>query len=469
MSFLRVIGLLLLCIAISPEITAQQSAKKKPNIIIIIGDDCTFSDLPLYGGTNVKTPRIDKLAAEGLVFNKAYLSMAMCAPSRAELYTGLYPMSNGVCWNHGTARTGVKGMAQYLKPLGYRVGLAGKTHINPQSVYQFEKVAGVTGNSVAAESDFDPAGVTEFVNRDHQNPFCLVVAFTSPHVPWTVGNPAHFDPKTIQLPPHAADTKEMREDFTKYLAEIEVLDNQVGQVLDILDTSGEAENTVVIFTSEQGAQMPGAKWTNYDIGTHTAFVMKWPGPIKAGRRTDALMQYCDVLPTLVDIAGGSSTDQAFDGSSLLAVLQAKTEKHRDYVYFMHNNVPEGPPYPIRAVSDGTHTYIRNLMPENIYVEKHVMGELNWHTYWPSWMYGSADNARTFFLLNRYLHRPAEELYDLVTDPGSFTNRIQDKKLTSVKQRLSTKLDAWMKAEHDPGKILDQPDYEQAAKSGKHKL
>lgn len=448
---------------------AQIESNSKPNILIIMGDDCTYSDLTLYGGTNVKTPNIDRLASQGLTFNRAYLSEAMCAPCRAELNTGLYPMKNGVCWNHSATRTEVKGTGQYLKALGYRAGLCGKTHIKPESVYQFEKIEGITSNAVADFAEFDPTQIEEFINRDKENPFFLLATFTSPHVPWTVGDPSHFNPDKIKLPPHMADTKATRVDFCKYLAEIEVLDKQIGMLLDVLEKSGEAENTLVIFTSEQGAQMPGVKWTNWDVGVHTGFMVKWPGKVEAGRRTDALIQYCDVLPTLIDIAGGNSSTEVFDGTSFLQVLQGEKEEHRDYVYFMHNNIPEGPAYPIRAVSNGTYTYIRNLSPENLYIEKHVMGTTRWHEYWPSWVYEAGDNEYTNFLLKRYQKRPAEELYNLTTDPENFKNLIDDKKLQKVKKQLSNQLDLWMEEQNDPGKILDQLEYEEAAKAGKHKI
>lgn len=248
-----------------------------------------------------------------------------------------------------------------------------------------------------------------------------------------------------------------------------MLDTHVGKLLDLLEKSGEAENTIVIFTSEQGAQMPGVKWTNWDVGVHTGFVVKWPGKIMAGQRTDALIQYCDVLPTLIDIAGGKSKDMGFDGTSFLPVLYGKSGIHREYVYFMHNNIPEGPAYPIRAVSNGTHTYIRNLISESLYIEKHVMGTVRWHKYWPSWVYESGNNEQTNFLLNRYQKRPAEELYNLLDDPENFTNLINDNELRRVKKELSSKLDSWMKEQNDPGKILDQSEYVEAARAGKHKL
>ena len=109
--------------------TAKSATQAQPNVLIIMADDCTHNDLPIYGGQNAATPNIDRLASEALVFNRAYLASAMCQPCRAELYTGLYPMRNGCAWNHSASRPDVTSMPHHLKPLGYRVGLAGKVHV----------------------------------------------------------------------------------------------------------------------------------------------------------------------------------------------------------------------------------------------------------------------------------------------------------------------------------------------------
>ena len=119
------------------------AAGAKPNFLLIIADDCTYNDLPLYGGQNARTPNIQRLASEGLTFNRAYLSSSMCQPCRAELYSGLYPLGNGCSWNHSGCRPGITGMPQALGKLGYRVGLAGKRHIRPEKVFPFEKIEGL--------------------------------------------------------------------------------------------------------------------------------------------------------------------------------------------------------------------------------------------------------------------------------------------------------------------------------------
>ena len=123
-------------------------AQSPPNVLIIMADDCTFNDLPAYGGQNAKTPHIDKLAREGLLFRRAYLSEAMCQPCRAELFSGQYPTRNGCAWNHSASRNSVTSMPHHLRPLGYRVGLAGKVHVKPKKVFPFEEIDGFDSNCV---------------------------------------------------------------------------------------------------------------------------------------------------------------------------------------------------------------------------------------------------------------------------------------------------------------------------------
>ena len=166
-----------------------------------------------------------------------------------------------------------------------------------------------------------------------------------PHVPWVMGDPSQYPPAKLKLPPNIADTLRTRQDFAKYLAEITYMDGQVGEILDALKATGEEEETVVLFTSEQGSQFPGNKWTNWNTGVHTALVARWPGQVPAGKRTDALVQYADILPTLVDAAGGKPSVHPYDGSSFLSALHGKTGAHRQFTYGVHNNIPEGPTLP----------------------------------------------------------------------------------------------------------------------------
>ncbi len=195
-------------------IGSDAASQEKPNILIIMGDDATYNDLPLYGGTNLETPHIDQLAEEGMTFNNAYLSIAMSAPCRAELYTGMYPARNGVCWNHTPARSENESIVQHLGDLGNRVGIAGKIHASPNKVFPFEKVPGVQRGCVSKTAKYDDAGMRKFITRDEDQPFCLATCLVVPHGPWTVGDPSHFDPDELKLPPNIVDTKKLRKEFT---------------------------------------------------------------------------------------------------------------------------------------------------------------------------------------------------------------------------------------------------------------
>ena len=446
-------------------------AAGQPNFLIIMADDCTYNDLPLYGGQNAKTPNINRLAASGLTFNRAYLGEAMCQPCRSELFTAQYAMRNGCAWNHSASRPGVKSMPHRLGALGYRVGIAGKVHVKPQSVYPFIKVKGFESSCVRNPTRaHDLAGITQFISKGDK-PFCLVVALVEPHVPWVMGDSSKYPPKKLKLPPNLADTSRTREDYSKYLAEITYMDGQVGEILQVLNKTGNAKDTLVLFTSEQGSQFPGCKWTNWNTGLHTALVAHWPGRTPVGKRTDALVQYADILPTLLTAAGGDPKKHQYDGTSFLPVLVGKSDTHREFVYGIHNNIPEGPEYPIRSVSDGTFHYIRNLRPDELYIEKHLMGMkgnavLN-NPYWSTWVREAWINPHTYRLVKRYMSRPSEELYNSVKDPYELNNLVKASEHKARLRLLSAELDHWMKEQGDPGMDVDTHKSLNAARNGKH--
>ena len=444
----------------------------RPNVLIIIADDCTYNDLPLYGGKNAKTPHIDKLASEGLTFNHAYLSEAMCQPCRSELYSGQHPMRNGAAWNHSGSRPETKSLPHYLGDLGYRVGLSGKVHVTPKSSFPFEKVDGFDPSCVRDPTlAHEVNSMRNFMTRKEQEPFCLVVALVEPHVPWVMGDRTQYPDDEIKLPPNLVDTPVTRDAFARYLAEITYMDDQVGEILDVLERTGKAEDTLVLFTSEQGAQFPGCKWTNWDTGLHTALVARWPGKIDAGECTDAMVQYVDIAPTLVDLAGGDPETYPFDGDSFVASLMDSKKQHREYAYGVHNNIPEGPAYPIRTVTNGEFRYIRNLSPDEIYIEKHLMGMkgdggLN-NPYWATWVFESGQTEDAAWLVKRYMKRPSEELYRTSGDEYELVNLAGDPRYANVKEELSRELDHWLHDQNDPGAPVDTREAHAAAKKGKH--
>jgi len=451
-------------------VAVAAAQERPPNVLLIIADDVTYNDLPLYGGTNIETPNLDRLASQGLVFEQAYLAMAMCNPCRTELYTGLYPFRNGSAWNHSAARPGTKSVVHHLGDLGYRVGLSGKKHVEPADSFPFEEVPGVPNpRTKTPEPDFDTSEIEQFMRRDPDQPFFLVTAFHEAHAPWTVGRPELLELDELVLPDNFADTPETRRHYRDYLAEIVALDAEIGTLLEALEATGRADDTIVLFTSEQGSAYPGNKWTNWNTGVHTALIVRWPGTVAAGGRTQALVQYADVLPTLVAVAGGEPA--GFDGGSFLPVLAGEAARHRDYAYFMHNNVPEGPAYPIRAVTDGEWHYIQNLRPDRLFFEKHMMGRFRDDHYWSSWLrvtgpWGAEPiHERAVDLLNRYLRRPAEQLYRTADDPFQMHNLMGNLDLRAVRDRLAAALGRWMHQQGDPGAALDTEEQWRASVKG----
>ena len=187
-----------------------------------------------------------------------------------------------------------------------------------------------------------------------------------------------------------------------------------------------------------------------------------------------MVQFADVLPTLLDVA--ESTEDytgAFDGQSFFDVLRGKASQHRKYVYGVHNNVPEGPPYPVRTVSDGTYRYVRNLLHENLYIEKHLMGTrgegvLN-NPYWQTWVWDSWESPETYRLVQRYMNRPAEALYHTATDPYELQNLVGTESAKATLNTLSRELDRWLISQGDPGVEQDTPASHQAAKRGEHRF
>jgi uncharacterized sulfatase len=427
----------------------------------------------MYGGKNARTPNLEQLANDGLLFRKAYLTSAMCQPCRAELYTGLFPMGNGCAWNHSASFSETQSLPHYLGDLGYRVGIAGKVHVLPKKAFPFESVPGFDPSCVRKPTrEHDLEGVSEFMNRDRSQPFCLVVALVEPHVPWVMGDASAYPPGELKLPPNLAETKLTREAYSRYLAEITYMDSQVGELLASLESSGQSGETLVVFSSEQGSQFPGNKWTNWDTGLHTGLIVRWPGVVKSGVSTDAMVHYADVVPTLIEAAGGEVPSDHLDGRSFLEVLRGEASSHRDFVYGAHNNVPEGPPYPVRTVSNGDFRYLRNLTSDQLYIEKHLMGirgegTLN-NPYWQTWVWDASNSDSTYQLVRRYMQRPAEALYHTSVDPFEMKNLAGDPDYDQILEEMRAELDRWMISQGDPGIDQDTRETHQAAKRGNHR-
>ena len=413
----------------------------RPNIVFILADDLTYTDAGCYGNALVRTPNIDRLASEGMRFTQAYSAVAMCSPARQNIYTGMFPVRNGAYPQRSRIHDGVKTLPVYMKELGYRVAIAGKQHYGPVASYPFEVISG-------EPLDFSNFG--EFMSRDAAQPFCLVVCSNEPHTPWDRGDPNKYDAAAMKLPPYFADTPRTRDLMRYYYAEVEYLDGQVGKTLELLETSGQADNTLVMFASEQGAAVPFAKWTLYDAGIRAQLIARWPGKIKPGTTAGAMVAYCDLLPTWI-AATGAAPPAGIDGRSFLPVLTGEATTLRDEVYAEHTNlgVNKGNPYAIRAIRTGKYKLIWNLMHGESYQNNLTELDRKWF-FFNSWREAADTDAKAAALVQRYVHRPEFELYDMEADPFERTNIAAAPENEDTLKELHARLQTWMESQGDKG-------------------
>lgn len=424
-----------------------------PNILIVLADDLNVSDLSCYGGKNVNTPNIDKLAKEGMRFTNCFTSSAMCTPCRTSLYTGLYPVKNGAHRNSqlGIIKPGVESIAHHLKKIGYRVGLAGKKHINPLSQFDFEIVPGFTDNTVGPKADYNTQEIAPFMTKNRSQPYCLVIASTLPHAPWTVGDRTQFDQNSFVLPENWFDTAETRQRYRDYLAEVSALDKQVGDILNMLGLLNQEQNTLVLFLGEQGAQFPGNKWTLWNPGIHTAMIARFPESIKAGVIANQLVQYVDVIPTIFDFVN-KEIPKDLDGSSFSEILKGDSVGEiRKYGYAIHSNIGEGDSYSIRSVFNKEYKMLWNLNHEDPYFNQYIMkaGEFI------SWKKAAENSELAGSLVSRYENRPEFEMYNVTTDPYEMVNLAYLQEYQQLRENMKSEIEAWMKIQGDPGSSIDK--------------
>ena len=419
--------------ALATPVARAAIPARRPNLVLFISDDHGTFFTGCYGNKTVRTPVIDGLAREGMRFTSAYTATAMCAPSRSMLYTGLYPHRNGAHQNHSQIQGSHDTLPDYMKQLGYRVALAGKVHVGPEHEFPFEYV------------EFEEAG--NFVHAARDEPFCLIVASKEPHTPHETGA---YQPGDVALPPYLVDTPETRQRVADYCTDIDILDGQIGAVLQALEANDLADNTLFIYTSDHGEPLPFGKWTLYEAGLRVPFIARWPGVVPADTTCDARISFVDVLPTFIELAGGTAPD-SMDGRSFAKVLSGEVDSHRTFIFGTHTNdgISNGVPYPIRSVSDGRYKYIVNLAHETSYQNNIVVGNERFGPLWNSWIEKARDDPQAASLVEKYLHRPAEELYDLREDPYELHNVVTDPELATIKSGLRQELARWMAEQNDP--------------------
>jgi arylsulfatase A-like enzyme len=465
---LRHFGVGVALLACSSALQAQQAlqartqqsrpeqSQPRPNFLILIADDLSARHLGCYGDKAVKTPNIDRLARQGIRFRRAYTAAPTCTPSRAAILTGqaIHRLKEGGnLW--GVLPAEYITFTELLARAGYVLGLVGKGW-GPGSLEG-------TGRTI------NPAGPTAKNFREFlkglppDRPFCFWLGSKHPHRPYKLGSgiEAGIPLDKIEVPPIWPDTKEVRSDIADYYAAIQVFDQQVGDILQILQEAGLAEDTIVIILSDNGMPFPRGKANLYDLGNHMPLIVRWKANPAPGRTCDAFISYTDLAPTILE-AAGQKVPLEMTGRSFLELLTTdKKAADRDKVFFereRHANVRKGDVgYPARALRTDKYLYIKNFRPQRWPAGDPVV-------HFAVGPFGDIDDGPTKQLLMRLAggtpeekhlfelsmgKRPAEELYDCASDPHQMKNLAASAEHGRVLATMRAELAHWMKATGDP--------------------
>ncbi len=429
--------------------TLAAEAQRPPDIVVYLADDLSAADLSLYGGTNIQTPAIDQLAADGMTFDRGFVASPSCAVSRAALLTGLMPARNGAEENHSYPRKDVLRLPQVLNELGYQTAAFGKVaHLRSAPDYHFDV------NDLKQNIPELQVTVKEFLeNRTDKRPLALFVGVSDPHVPWP--SESTVDPETMSLPPQLLDTPRTRVQRSRYLQEVKDLDAYLGELRELTDKHM-SKDKLFVFSSDHGAQFPFGKWTLYDEGIRMPLIVAREGKIKAGARTDAMVSWVDILPTLIDISGGD-VPKNLDGRSFAAVLDGTSDSHRNRIFTTHSGDLKMNVYLSRSIRTDRYKLIWNPHPEfafTSYIDlllRETSGD-----YFKQWMTAAKTDEHAAKVLARYYGRPEYELFDLKQDPHELTNLAGDPKLADVQQDLLSELKSWIEEQDDQLTVFHEP-------------
>lgn len=418
----------------------------KPNILFITADDLGWKDLSCYGNREIRTPNIDRIANEGVRFTDAFVVTSSCAPSRASFITGQYPHTNGV--TALTHRYKFKALSplyttlpKILSDAGFNTAMERKWHVSPYlptSWYGYnERLTGILPKGWHSN---DTTPTLDFIRKNRNNRFYLEINYMHNHRD-DYGE-FHFDPdfpvnpEKVHVPDYwtLPNWPEIRLEAAKFYSQTMRMDAMIGEILDELDRLGLTENTMVIFTSDNGPPFPGNKMTLYDRGTGTPLVVRWPKRIKPGQTVNTLINSIDIMPTILD-ASGIKTPDFIQGISFLSLATGERsgEIHEaiftEMTYHVHY-------IPTRAVRTHKWKYIRN------YSDIAVGLDQNSHMDWAN---------RLCELPNQPWEKPRvpEELYNLEQDPNEQINLAKDSHYRDVLEFMRSLLDEHMKNTDDP--------------------
>jgi len=447
------IWLITLIMATIPVVAFSADAPRK-NVLLLVADDLGMQ-VGCYGDKGIKTPNIDALAKSGTLFSHGFASVSSCSCSRASILTG---MPTHACGQYGLAHAthnqhtfrNVQSLPKLLNGSGYRSAVIAKLHVQPKEVYPWtEEIPGGGGRNVVAIA----AAARKFILDGGDKPFFLLVGFTDPHRAANgFSNDKSFpnvpvvkyDPKEVTVPYHLSDKPDVREDLADFYQSISRLDHGVGLMMQVLQETKNADNTLVIFLSDNGMPFPGAKTTLYDSGVHLPLIVKSPGQKNQGVQCDAMASWTDVAPTILDWSGAKQPKPML-GRSLLPVLDGEKTTGWDIVYGSHQFHEITMYYPMRMVRTRTHKYLLNIAHSLPYPNAADLYDS------PTWQGILKRNDAMLGLRSRqaFEHRPKEELYDLRTDPNEIKNVVAETTSAAVLKDLRAKLRNWQERTNDP--------------------
>ncbi|KAJ0383879.1 hypothetical protein COL922a_009539 [Colletotrichum nupharicola] len=433
------------------------------NVLLLVADDLG-KQLGCYGNPYIKTPNIDKLAAEGTRFDKAFASTASCSGSRSTLYTGLHTHQNGQYGlnsgnHHFVTFDHIESGPALLSKAGVRTGIVGKIHVGPDNVYPWEWRA----ESLTRDVWWSSQRAAEFfkVSKKDGRPFVLTVGYHDPHRDRTRGgfgndepvderiNSVKYDANAMVVPGFLSDTPGVRHELAGYAEAISRLDQGIGMIVHELEASGFADDTLVIFISDNGPPFLNSKTTLYDAGVCLPLIIKQPG--SSPTVNPNLVSYVDILPTILDWVLDQNSEgpkTGLAGRSFLDIISEGQELPEwDHVFGSHTFHESTNYWPTRYIRTRRYKYHRNIAWRlDFPFANDIYGSLTWEDIRNAEESPKKVGQR---LLKDYFFRPAEELYDLTVDPNEVKNLAEDPDHQHVLDELRTELEDWQRRTNDP--------------------
>lgn len=428
-----------------------------PNILLIVSED-HGPELGCYGEPHVRTPNLDALARAGVRFEAAYVTQAGCSPSRASILTGLYPHQNGqiglATWGFRMYSDDLPTIPGILREAGYRTGIIGKLHVNPASAFDFD-LREISQPNFRRRNLAGYARTADRFFGGGDEPFFLMVNYPDAHRPFLTqvdGMPTNSltGQEVKPLAYMGLDDPRLRRETADHYNSIMRLDTLIGDLLGVLEKSGKADNTLVIYLSDHGADLLRGKVSAYEGGLRVPLIVSWPGGIKADQVRSELVSAIDLFPTLLE-ATGAAFEGKLPGRSLLPLLRGEEVLWRDYLFAQNHLNGLMNYYPQRVVRDSRYKLIHNLNAgtpagrPNLAFE-YVRNRSFYKNLLNRVLQGDDLMARVYRLMS---DPPVFELYDLKTDPYEFNNLSNDEGHQPVLERLQRQLANWQEETDDP--------------------